>query len=217
MSSVFADLKEPKKNHVPEDKRDELREYCSGRLDTQGTPDSIKEVSEKFGIKPFTVLKFIDKNVDYVDHYLKHNGHTFKLYTHESVLHQLLFEENMDCDEIAEELDCAKSTVQTWMDKFDIDWKTKNKQVWKGTRNWERVAREVRERDNFQCRICGLGNDEHIEKYDKSLNVHHVIAQSAFETSELAADKQNLVTLCQRCHQSHEAYTPREMFLEAFC
>ena len=59
--------------------------------------------------------------------------------------------------------------------------------------NWVDVARAIRLRDQFKCRICGAEDEE--------LHVHHIIFRSKHGTNR----RGNLITLCRGCHQDqHE-------------
>jgi 5-methylcytosine-specific restriction endonuclease McrA len=59
---------------------------------------------------------------------------------------------------------------------------------------------QVRKRDGFECVDCGLTQEEHLKKYRRKLEVHHI--RKARDVSD-AADRnalENLVTLCRHCH-----------------
>lgn len=53
----------------------------------------------------------------------------------------------------------------------------------------ERVRREVLDRDNEQCQLCGTSGANRLQ-------LHHVIYRSHGGRH----DEENLVTLCWRCH-----------------
>jgi endogenous inhibitor of DNA gyrase (YacG/DUF329 family) len=61
---------------------------------------------------------------------------------------------------------------------------------------WRRIAREVRERDNHTCQMCGL------HQTAPHLHVHHIRPRRTFrpEDHEAMNDPSNLVTLCSFCH-----------------
>lgn len=64
---------------------------------------------------------------------------------------------------------------------------------WGYPTNWRAVATKIRALDGHKCIACGTQNIE--------LHVHHIVYASNFGTHQ----KQNLVTLCRRCHEAeHE-------------
>jgi len=71
---------------------------------------------------------------------------------------------------------------------------------------WERIVEEIRERDNNKCRVCGMDNDDHLEKNNKSLDVHHIKPKYEFEDENGEVDyaeankEENLITVCKHCH-----------------
>ena len=58
----------------------------------------------------------------------------------------------------------------------------------------EQLKLNVRQRDNFQCRICQMTEEEHIIVIGKNLHVHHI------DYNKLNSDINNLVSLCNQCH-----------------
>lgn len=65
---------------------------------------------------------------------------------------------------------------------------------------WNMIRKEIIERDNHRCRICGNGPED----LDCALNVHHK------DYNRDNNESSNLVTLCRYCHkQVHtEGYKP---------
>ena len=55
---------------------------------------------------------------------------------------------------------------------------------------WLQTAKEVYERDNYTCQVCG--------KKGGLLNAHHILPWAG--NPELAFDKDNIITLCVPCH-----------------
>jgi len=66
--------------------------------------------------------------------------------------------------------------------------------------NWNEKRREILERDEFSCNVCGMSRDEHYSEYDKDLHVHHKIPIATFDEPEDANYLTNLITSCQGCH-----------------
>jgi predicted HNH restriction endonuclease len=57
-------------------------------------------------------------------------------------------------------------------------------------RGWRQRNKEILERDNFECQICGL---------DMDLHIHHILPYHYYP--DLVNDYDNLLTLCQHCHR----------------
>lgn len=67
-------------------------------------------------------------------------------------------------------------------------------------RNWQNERGKALDRDRWCCQSCGMGQDEHVEKFGNSLEVHHIIPISEFDEPEEANFGENLITLCRPCH-----------------
>ena len=71
---------------------------------------------------------------------------------------------------------------------------------------WNRAKRSrVRERDGHECVSCGIGAEEHIDKYGRRLNVHHESPARGATNPAVYNAMRNLTTLCVSCHQQEEA------------
>lgn len=73
------------------------------------------------------------------------------------------------------------------------------------------VARKKRlELDGHECQICGMGPEEHREKFTHDIEVHHIIPRDQFRDSngdidfEKAHDLDNLITMCREHHVKWE-------------
>jgi len=81
---------------------------------------------------------------------------------------------------------------------------------WKGGyhehygQNWKGQREKARQRDDYECQICGLAQDEQVEAIDQSLNVHHIKRFGAVDDPQVANQLENLVTLCKWCHTDVE-------------
>lgn len=62
------------------------------------------------------------------------------------------------------------------------------KQNSKAKEKWEQVRKQVLERDNFKCVVCGK----------PATQVHHIHLRS--KRKDLMYEKNNLVSLCDKCH-----------------
>ncbi len=71
-----------------------------------------------------------------------------------------------------------------WPDDYPDDWKDR--------------AEQVRERDGYECVVCGMDTDEHDAEYGQKLHVHHVHTDDGDPQN---GTFENLVTLCHPCHK----------------
>lgn len=71
-------------------------------------------------------------------------------------------------------------------------------------RNWEEQRQRCLERDNYECRSCGLTQEEHKEKHGFGLDVHHVVPLRKFDDPKDANSLGNLVAACRTCHRQYE-------------
>jgi hypothetical protein len=53
---------------------------------------------------------------------------------------------------------------------------------------------EIRKRDSFKCRFCGMTEEEHLKKYNRVLEVHHK------DHNRKNSKKSNLITTCKKCN-----------------
>jgi hypothetical protein len=66
--------------------------------------------------------------------------------------------------------------------------------------SWRKTRQKVIDRDDSQCRFCEITNEQHKEKSDKGLSVHHIIPQADGGTDDL----DNLIAVCSSCHRTLE-------------
>lgn len=66
--------------------------------------------------------------------------------------------------------------------------------------SWGSLREEVLEHDDYECRFCGINDDEHQETHGHGLDVHHLIPREDGDRNR----KRNLATLCRSCHQTLE-------------
>lgn len=70
---------------------------------------------------------------------------------------------------------------------------------------WNEAKREqVRERDGRQCQSCGMTGEEHRDRYDRRLAVHHIVPAREFDNPKQRNDPSNLIALCASCHAKWE-------------
>lgn len=60
---------------------------------------------------------------------------------------------------------------------------------------------KVLKRDGNQCRFCEITEEEHRDKHDKGLSVHHIIPRRAGGGD----DVDNLMAVCTTCHRTIES------------
>lgn len=72
--------------------------------------------------------------------------------------------------------------------------------------NWSTQRRRALERDDYACRICGVGDDTHRDRFGMGLHVHHIVRFETFgiEQYERANRLANLVTMCLPHHNEWE-------------
>ena len=84
-------------------------------------------------------------------------------------------------------------------------WKENSEKKYYGP-GWYKKRKEIRERDGYECRVCGSRDQR------RQLDVHHIKPQTKFIQegldplidSEIINADDNLVTLCQSCHRKFE-------------
>lgn len=82
----------------------------------------------------------------------------------------------------------------------------------RGIFGYKQWSRQVRERDNYTCQICGLQTTE-----PNKLHAHHLESYDTYP--ELRLELSNGITLCNSCHNSfHNKYkgqkTNKKQFIE---
>lgn len=86
--------------------------------------------------------------------------------------------------------------------------------------NWSKRRKQALSRDDRMCQApgCGISQEEHRQKQEFGLDVHHITPLREFVTdgeldSDSANDLSNLITLCRACHAVAERAD--ESYLEA--
>lgn len=82
------------------------------------------------------------------------------------------------------------------------------------TSKWHKKSLEIRERDNFLCRVCMLDKYDTVLKYNPNdLSVHHIIPLEVDDSK--AFNNDNLITLCRYHHEMAErGGIPKEELLK---
>ena len=79
---------------------------------------------------------------------------------------------------------------------------------YKDTERFGGIRIEALERDGYKCVKCGMTNEEHLEKWGRSITVHHKDNKGRY-SKEKNNKLDNLVTLCLRCHGREDAFNPK--------
>lgn len=75
---------------------------------------------------------------------------------------------------------------------------------------WYQIRPKIRKLDRHQCQRCGMDSEEHQDKYNTKLHVHHIRPFRLFDDHKKANRRKNLVTLCYKCHRQLEIYATEE-------
>lgn len=79
---------------------------------------------------------------------------------------------------------------------------------------FRRQALRARERDEHRCQWCQeVTDEEHVERYNFGLDVHHIEPVDSFRTDEGISKSEahcleNLVAMCRPCHRAAERLQP---------
>lgn len=100
---------------------------------------------------------------------------------------------------------CSKrctDQLQSIQQRGDLHWRwIGGKPVFYG-KEWDRIAKEIRQRDNYQCQYCGKKH----RKDQKAFDVHHIKPLRDFNGDYKQANQpHNLITLCMVCHRYVES------------
>lgn len=56
------------------------------------------------------------------------------------------------------------------------------------------LKQEIRERDNFICKSCGINEKLHLKLFNEKLSIHHL------DFNKSNCKKNNLITVCRKCN-----------------
>ena len=105
---------------------------------------------------------------------------------------------------------CSEGCFGDWYSENLVG---ENHPAWKGGyaygTGWPEQREKARERDGYQCRRCGMAEEEQIQIHGRKLPVHHIQPVIAFNGDYERADRlENLVTVCDACHPVVEKMAP---------
>ena len=66
--------------------------------------------------------------------------------------------------------------------------------------NWSKQRRKCLERDDWSCRVCGVGKEE----LSRELSVHHITPRREYDGNWDQNELSNLISLCSECHGRFE-------------
>lgn len=104
---------------------------------------------------------------------------------------------------------CSKECYHEWMEE---NLTGEDSARWRGGyrsgygQNWIEQRRQRLEKDDYECVVCSMTDEEHKQIYGVSLHVHHIERKESFrnENGELDYERanriENLITLCSKCH-----------------
>ena len=72
----------------------------------------------------------------------------------------------------------------------------------------QKLKDQIRKRDNYKCQNCNITEKEHLERYDKVLDIHHI------DYNKQNCNEENLISLCRPCNI--KANTNRKYWQECF-
>lgn len=77
--------------------------------------------------------------------------------------------------------------------------------AWRTMEEWFEARKAALDRDGWVCQQCGMPNDEHVERFNHSLHVHHLTPVS---DGGAKFDLDNLQTICAECHETEHNGRP---------
>jgi len=183
------------------------KKYCDEKM-------SMRDIGRVCGHSDHAVYKWLNRHgIDTRDNH-KVADERLK---DESWLRKRYVGEGESTYDIADELGVNSCTVLKWIKRAGI--KTRPhaptgpaNQSWNGGPQpygpgWTPSKRRtVRERDGHTCQdpACSVTQDNHLDRYDEKLHVHHLIKARDLDDPEERNAAENLITLCRDCHQRWE-------------
>jgi len=97
---------------------------------------------------------------------------------------------------------CSLGCVGDWLSDNIVgeqhhQWK-EGETLYRG--DWWSARRRARERDNYECRVCGMDSS----KLNRELDVHHIRPIREFDDPQESHTLDNVITLCRSCHRKAE-------------
>ncbi|MDS0281167.1 HNH endonuclease [Haloarcula onubensis] len=92
---------------------------------------------------------------------------------------------------------CSQECLYDWMSN-ELYEGTRPENAYRG--KWWSIRRAARQRDDCECQICGMDEDDLGRKPD----VHHITPLRKFENPQDAHKLDDVITLCPLCHRNVE-------------
>lgn len=109
-----------------------------------------------------------------------------------------------------EERFCSRECRQKWMAE---EFRGEDHWSWKGGSTkpygalWPHQRQKAIERDDFECKMCYISQEEYKQEHGISLDVHHITPFREFDDNDKAHKLNNLITVCRPCHAKIEKHT----------
>lgn len=136
-------------------------------------------------------------------------------------LEEKYVEEGRGVERVASLVGCSPKLVRKWLTRHGIDTRPQpavfNNELdgepagYNFGPNWDEKRAQALDRDEYECQVCGIGDEEHRETHGdgSGLCVHHITPRVEYivagELDYVKANRlQNLITVCLRCHGAVE-------------
>lgn len=178
---------------------------------------STLDIANELGCSGVTVSNWLDKHGiesrdrgDELDDRLRN----------EAKMREFYHQERMKIKDIANKLGCCNCTVRKFLSKHDIECRDAKFQPgedhfnWAGGHekyygpNWESQKRKAKERDGYECLLCGMSEEKHLKELGERIHVHHIRKFRRYNSYKEANVLDNLATVCKDCHYDVEKYSP---------
>lgn len=134
-------------------------------------------------------IKWLEKKRFIVKKYFKNNQYTYMMYY--ILKDDTTYEKDENLNYILIPND-KEEYITTYIEE-EKEVKSNNKNKRKIDYQYIKWRKDILERDNYKCKLCGKTKDETI------LNVHHIIRYA--DNEELRTDINNGISLCHECHK----------------
>ena len=134
-------------------------------------------------------IKWLEKKRFIVKKYFKNNQYTYMMYY--ILKDNATYEKDENLNYILIPND-EEEYITTYIEE-EKEIKTNNKNKRKVDYKYIKWRKDVLERDDYKCKLCGKTKDETI------LNVHHIVRYA--DNEELRTDINNGISLCYECHK----------------
>ena len=183
---------------------------------------SVIEMADMAGVTPTTICNWMDavgvetRGPHQRDHIT--NADANEKLADKAWLREKYEDEKLSTLKIAELAECTAAAVWLRMKKHGLKTRSPKEAIPRGEQHpswdgghsleyggeWIEQREKAIQRDNEQCRRCGVSRKEVQETTDRDLHVHHIRKLKRFDDLSEAHRLVNLITLCQNCHAALE-------------